>query len=411
MSESDTGGENLGVFSDFWDFLKGLNGTEETIVTGDTLRTYVDQHKLGKLVVYELALQSGIDLIAGALSKCEMRTFQRGKEIFGEEYYRWNFEPNRNQNASEFRHRLVSDLIRTGSCLVIQDATGQLLIADSWHRRQYAMLPDRFENVTVAAGTEGAFTFNRTFRAEDVMLFRLQNQRLTALLETLNAEYAELLESAAAKFQRSAGEHGVLKIDAPALNRQYGVKPDGSPRTFQDVQNEMMTKQFSNYFRSPNAVMTLFEGFSYESKGSDGSRKSTSNVKDIRDLNAEIYDRVANALLISPQLLRGTVADTKEAESFTISFGIEPFAVTIEREANRKLNGRDVLEGTKFLVDTSTIRHQDIWTAASASDKLRAAGIFSPNELRRKVGEPAIDAPWANEYVLTKNYETIEEGK
>ena len=399
----------MGVFSDFWDFLMGMNGTEESIVSGDTLRAFVDQHKLGKLVVYELALQSGIDLIAGVLSKCEIRTFQNGKEIYGEEYYRWNYEPNQNQNASEFRHRIVSDLIRTGSCLVVQDAAGQLLIADTWRRRQYAMMPDCFEGVTVGAGTEGAFTFNRKFRANDVMLFRLHNQRVTALLDTLNAEYAELLDSAAAKFQRSAGEHGVLKISAPALTRQYGVKEDGTPRTFTDVQNEMMTKQFSNYFRSPNAVMTLFEGFEYESRGSDGTRKSTSDVKDIQDLNAEIYDRVANALQISPQLLRGNVSDTKEAETFTISFGIEPIAVSIEREANRKLNGKDVLDGTRLMVDTGTIRHQDIWTAAASGDKLRAAALFSTNEIRRKLREPKIDEPWANDYVLTKNYESINE--
>lgn len=399
----------MGVFSDFWDFLRGLNGQEETVVTGDTLKAYVDQHRLGQLVIYELALQSGVDLIAGALSKCEVRTFLEGREIQGAEYYRWNYEPNCNQNASEFRHRIVNDLIRTGECLVVEDARGQLLVADSYRRRRYAMLPDRFENVTVNAGTDGAYTFSKTFRAEDVLLFRLHNQRLTALLETLNAEYAELLESAATKFRRSAGEHGVLKIDAPALSRTYGNKPDGTPITFQDVQNEIMTKQFSNYFRSPNAVMTLFEGFDYESKGSDTSRKSTSDVKDIADLNAEIYDRVANALLISPQLLRGTVADTEEAETFTISYGIEPIAIALEREINRKKNGQAVLQDTRHMVDTGAIRHQDIWTAAAASDKLRAAALFSTNELRRKVREPRIDEPWADEYVLTKNYETINE--
>ena len=401
----------MGVFSDFWDFLRGLNGTEETIVTGDTLKAFVDQRRLGKLVIYELALQSGIDLIAGALSKCEMRTFRKGVEEFGAEYYRWNYEPNRNQNASEFRHRIVNDLIRTGGCLVVADANDQLLIADSYHRVGYAMLPDRFENVTVGAGTGNPFTFNKTFRMDDVLYFRLHNQKLTALLDSLNMEYMELLESAATKYRRSAGEHGILKVETSATSKTYGSNDDGTPRTFNQVFNEMMTAHFKNYFSQPNAVMALFDGFDYQSQSADTGKTSTSGVKDVQDLSAEIYDRVANALLISPQLLRGTVADTSEAENFTISYGIEPFAVAMEREINRKTNGEDVLQGTKLTVDTSGIRHRDIWTAANGMDKLKAASIFSTNELRRKFGEPRIDEEWADQHVLTKNYEAIEEGK
>ena len=74
-------------------------------------------------------------------------------------------------------------------------------------------------------------------------------------------------------------------------------------------------------------------------------------------------------------------------------------------------HGEDVLRGTKLTVDTSGIRHRDIWTAANGMDKLKAASIFSTNELRRKFGEPRIDEEWADQHVLTKNYEAIEEGK
>ena len=46
----------------------------------------------------ELAFWTCIGKIANALTKCEFRTFYEGEEIFGDEYYTWNYEPNRNQN-------------------------------------------------------------------------------------------------------------------------------------------------------------------------------------------------------------------------------------------------------------------------------------------------------------------------
>ena len=397
----------MGAFSDFWDFLRGRYAGESAYsITADDMKAFVDQRKLGQLMLYEIALQSAIDLIANALSKCEFRTFVDKKEVFGEEYYRWNYSPNSNQNTSVFVHRMVSDLVRNGQCLVVSPASNDLLIADTYHQEHYALYQDTFSDVTVCSDTS-PLTFNRIFRMEDVLLFRLHNQRLTGLLDALNQQYADLLDSAVSKFQRSAGEHGVLKVSGSTTSRTFGAKEDGSARTFNDVYNEMVNKQFANYFKSANAVMTLFDGFDYETRGTDATRKSTSDVKDIQDLERDVFDHVARALQIAPPLLRGDVADTREAEKRTISYGIEPIARMIEREINRKRSGKAVLSGTRLIIDTSGIRYIDIFDAADGADKLRAATMFNVDEIRRKLHEPEIGEEWSRSYALTKNYEQI----
>lgn len=50
--------------------------------------------KRDRLAVYDFALHSGINIIANALSMCEVRTFRKWEEIREEQYYRWNYEPN-----------------------------------------------------------------------------------------------------------------------------------------------------------------------------------------------------------------------------------------------------------------------------------------------------------------------------
>lgn len=392
---------------------KILSGSETTISSTD-LREYIDSEAWNKLALYDLALHSGINIIAYALSKCEFRTFVRGTEHRGEEYYLWNYEPNRNENASQFLQKLIWTLIYKNECLVIETSSGELLIADSYTHERYAFYPDSFTNVTVCQDESGAvaspYTFQRRFRSEDVLFYRLNNKNITGLLTLLQQEYADLLDSAVNKFYKSGGERGVLKIDSQAMNpgTKYGNNPDGTPRTFNDVYTELVNNQFKNYFKSPNAIMPLFSGFSYEQKGTESSRKSTSEVKDIKDLADEAYDKVANALLIPPALLKGDIADVTALTKNLLTFAVDPIAKMIERENNRKRNGREVMNGTYMMVDTSRIMHIDAFDIAEKADKMIASSVWSVDEIRRKAGDPEIGEDWSRSHALTKNYETIE---
>ena len=57
---------------------------------------------VAEIYLRELAFQRAIQIIAKLLAKCEIRTFLNGEEIFRDEYYVWNIEPNRNQNKQQF---------------------------------------------------------------------------------------------------------------------------------------------------------------------------------------------------------------------------------------------------------------------------------------------------------------------
>lgn len=403
----------------FTKIMKATTKQEKAIsISSDDFRDFVNKDKANELALYDLALQTAVTIIANALSKCEFRTFlwkekeQKIVETFGDEYYLWNFQPNQNQNASQFMFELIWTLIYRGECLVVVSPTGGLLIADKYTHIKNALISDTFQNVEVSRphepGQGSGYTFRETFRSEDVLFYRLNNQNVKALLDHLTNDYHEMLKTALENFQKQGGERGTLNISSAAPNTKYGTKADGTPRTFTDVYNDMMTKQFADYFKSSNAVMTLWDGFKYEPK--QPSRiPSASNLSDVTGITGEIYDRVATALQIPPALLKGNVADVEAMTENFITFSIDPIAKMIERENNRKRYGKRVLNGSKMIIDTSTIKHMDAFSIASSADKMIASGAWSIDDVRRKANDVPLGEDWSQRHYLTKNYGSIDE--
>ena len=406
----------MSVFKNFWDFVRGkmLGGSEVTI-SSDELAGLVDREKLTELSLYEFALCSGINIIANALSACEIRTFVNNKEIHGEEYYLWNYSPHYNYNANEFLQKIVWNLIYKNECLVIE-TRGGLVVADSYEHEVYALYQDVFRNVIVNSDSQNGishpYTFPQSFRMEDVLFYRLGSKNIKSILDYLMEEYRSLLETAIDKFQKSAGERGILTIDGnAAAGQNYGTKPDGTLRTFNDVFTEMMNERFKSYFNAKNAVMPIWKGFDYQIKGPEASKRSTSEVKDITDMTTEITTKVANALQIPPQLMLGTAAEVKQLTRNLITFGIRPIADVIETENNRKRSGREVLRGTYQMIDLTGIEYTDIFEAAQGAYNLLGSGA-SIDEIRVLTGRPELGTKWSRKHLISKNFadlETIED--
>ena len=402
------------AFADFWRFIQGkMMGGKTYKVRSEDLSEYLENSsRWDELAQYRFAIATGINIIANALSSCEFRTFDQWKEIRGSQYYTWNFQPNRNESSNQFIHHLVENLILNNECLVIQTRRGDLLIADSFTHEHYALYDDVFRDVTVGQSMNGEvtspYTFPRKFKMSDVLYFRLSNQNMQVLLNEIVSEYGKLMELAIKKFERSGGERGILTVDATASAGNYGLKPDGTPRTFNDVYYELMNNHFKNYFKSSTAVLPLFRGFQYDQKASESSKKSTSEFNDVEKIDDRIMQKVANALLIPPQILRGDVADVSHLMKELITFGIAPIAKLIETETNRKMYCETVLSGSFCHVDTTRIQYMTPNEIATAADKMIACGAWNRDEVRILAGDVPLNTSWSRTFVLTKNYAEID---
>lgn len=344
------------------------------------------------LYIRNLAFQSAVNLIANSISKCEFKTYLQGKETKGKEYYLWNVEPNRNQNSSEFIHQWIDTLYRKNECLIIE-VNNQLLVADSFMVQEYALYGNIFSQVSAKG-----FTFERDFKMDEVLYFKLNNQDVRKLVNGMYEDYGKLIEYAQKSFKKSRGERGILDIDTVAQG----------DKDFQKNFDDLMQQHFKKYFESENAVLPLFNGYKYTPNTS--KTYSNEGTRDIRAMVDDIYDFTARAFSIPPALMRGDVADTGKAIDAFLTFCVDPLAYMSEEEINRKRNGfAGFSQGTFLKIDTKTIKHVDLLTVSSSIDKLISSGTFTINDIRRLVDEQPVDGDFANNHYITKNYATAEE--
>lgn len=387
----------------FWNWLQGrLLGGKSVEVSAETIGKYLDQEQMTKLVMTEFTIHAAINLIANCISKCEFKTFLAGKETQGEEYYTWNYEPNVNQNSSQFLQELVTKLLYNNECLVVE-SQGQLIIAESFGKEEFALKETIFSGVS-----RKGFTFNRTFTMSEVLYYKLNNKNIRQLLASLCDGYNKILSEAVDKYEKAGGEKGTLHIDATAQGMKYGNK------TFEDVFEDLMNNRFKKFFNSRSAVLPLFSGFTYTKQAAEQSKKSTSEIKDITDMLDEIVETVARAFNIPVSLLKGDVSDVEKITKNFLTFCIDPICEMIQTENNRKRCGKkEIQKGNYLRIDTTTIMHTDIFDIAEKIDKLIASGMYCIDELRKKLGDAELNTEESRKHWITKNYtdlQTLEGG-
>lgn len=342
--------------------------------------------------IRELAFGSSVNMIANAVSKCEFKTFQNHKEIKQREYYLWNIEPNKNQNSSAFIHKWLYKLYRNKECVIIEH-NGQLLVADSFNRKKYALYDDIFTDVTV-----GDFTFNRSFRQSEVLYYELSECDMRRVINGVYESYAKLIVYTMKAYQKSRGTKGTF---------EYGALPvKGTPE--EKAFNELINNKFKAWLEADNGALPLGKGQTF--KELTQRTYASETTRDIRAMIDDISDFTAKAFGIPPALLRGDVQGTKDALESFLTFCIDPLVDMLAEEINRKRNGYEGFSKGNYLkIDTTTIKHVDILSVATAIDKLISSGAFSVNDIRERCGKQRIDEEWADRHFMTKNYATVED--
>ena len=342
--------------------------------------------------IREMAFWNTVNIISNAVSKCEFKTYVRGKETKGAEYYLWNIEPNKNQNSSNFINKWLAQLYRNNEYLIIE-SNGQLLVADSFVKKEYALYEDTFTEVTVKD-----FTFNKTFKQSEVLYGRLSEKNMRQVTNALYESYSKLIFYSMKAYQKSRGTKGIFSYETMPVAGTEERKAFDS----------LIGEKFKKFMESGDAILPLGRGQTYEDIGS--KTYSSESTRDIRALIDDISDFTAKGFNMPPVITRGDVQDTSKAVDQMLTFCIDPLVDNLQEEINRKRIGKaEFLKGTKVVIDTRTIKHIDILESATAVDKLISSGCYSINDIKKVMGDEPINEEWANKHFITKNYTDIEE--
>lgn len=352
------------------------------------------QGAIYEIYLRELAFWTCVNKIANAVSKCEFKTYVKGKEVKDAEYYLWNYEPNQNQNAAGFVNKLIGKLYRNNECLVVE-VNRKLYVADSYCKEPFALKDYEFSGIVI-----DGYELSETLRMSDVMFFELNSNDMRKLMNGMYETYSKLIVYAQEAYKKSRGKKGILKVEAIAQEDD----------NFNENFNQLMTEHFKNFFSKENAVLPLFDGYNYQDISDSGKTYSTESTRDIKSLADDIFEFTARGFSFPPSLAKGDVQDTSKAIDELLTFVVDPLIEMLQQEINRKRNGyKGFKNGTYVKIETLAVKHIDIFDIATPVDKLISSGAFTINDILEVLGKPRIEEEWANQHFMTKNYSKIQD--
>lgn len=345
----------------------------------------------GKVQIEELALFSVVDLLSSAAACCEWRTYKGGKRFCGPEWYSWNIQPNIGQNGVQFRRELFARLFLSNEAVVFE-RNGQRYIADSFSR-----VADGFDVPVYESISYRGHILALPLREADVLHYRLAlSPQACALRNNLKRFYSELLDEGMDKYKKSGGKSGILEINSVARGK----------KTFEEDLEKLLNDRFKRFFENKNAVLPLFDGYSYTPQNGPSSQKSTSEISDMRSVLEQAQTAACNAYHVPPSILRGEVTNLPDAVNSMLSFALKAPLRAVQAENNRKLYGQTaVLNGDYMRISTVGLLSVDPFAQADKVDKLVSDRIYNPDGIRELLDDEPIGEPWASTYTMTKNLE------
>ena len=344
--------------------------------------------------------------IAGML-KSPIRIRGSGRAERDWEEWLWNVRPNPNQSRAQFMAQLVDRMFfdRRGQVVVVP-AHQSLWIADSWVRREAKerrtrdwWRADTYENIAINGVNDA---IRGPVSADEVFIFKMpETAQWRSLMRSMGAAYEEMAKSAAEAFGDKNARRWLLDVDAKMVGTQAE----------HDAIDEYLKNSVGAFVKGTDVAIPLYQGMSLSRAPSDYS--GGESELDVTQIRADAFRTVANCLRIPVSFLEGNVNNFETVFEAVLSFFIDPITKAIEDEITAKsMTAMQWRHGSDARVDTTHIRHVDLFAVADKAEKLVGAMIDTPNEIREFTGQDRVEGkPEMDEYQMTKNHERAGGGE
>lgn len=339
-----------------------------------------------------------------AIQMSEVRIYRSADapEAADHESWLWNVSPNPNQSRAEFVSELLHVALtdRDGALVVpiARNRQTQLWLADGYSINEQPGREDRYEYVSIGGSTEVA---RRSYRASEAYRFRLMPcPGWSDLLTLAVKEYQELGAAAEAAFEDSNAMRYKLSTETPV---------SGNDKNMQRIA-EYIDQSLKPFLKGDRGVLPVYKGFDLTRLAGASSAASWRRSEDIINIRKDMFDAVAAIFRVPVSLLYGNTNNFEAVWTSFVTFCVDPVARAMADEIARKtLTEEEWMAGGRVVVDTSHIKHVDLFDVADKVEKLVGSSIDTPNEIRTFTGQRPSSAPGMDEYQRTKNFETAGE--
>ncbi|CTH72706.1 putative prophage protein [Streptococcus pneumoniae] len=352
------------------------------------------ERMLGRLQLKSLAIDKSAEFVARIFAKSEFRYMVENHHVTSDWDYILNVRPNKNESASEFWQKVIYRLLTKNEVLIVLSDDKQLLVADAFTRRLYALYDDTFEMVSV-----GDYTFQRKFAMSDVIFLQYNNNRLQEYVSDLFSDYEKL--------------HTRL-VEALARNNQIrGVLATKANGTFDEDKRKKLQRYADNLFKSFTsktvAIVPTMDGVEY-SELTNTVGTTNLSVEELKKLRRQFDDEVADILGLPTALMHGDMADLSNSQKMFNSYCYESLVKKVGDALNHAMvSSAGYANQKKFVIFGEG--GLDKFALAENIDKLISSGAMTRNEVRLELGLEAV--PGGDSFLITKNYQgenEIEKG-
>ncbi len=354
------------------------------------------------IYIKDFAIYTCVSLIANAISQCEILVYEEGKQVRNDNWYSLNIQANVNESASRFWHKVVERMLTAPDgkgALVFVGQNGGLYCADSYEireKRPFKAAGNLYEGIVV-----DDFQMNKLFTAREVMLFKLENWQSSKAVGDLYSDLAALVGTAFKHYKDANIQRWKFKIDA----REAGTEE------FQKEWENKLKKAVQSYVAGNTNVYVEYNGKTLDPLNL--AQSATANAAAVTDSVSMIdktFEMVSKAFHIPPGIVTAGNYNINDLITQFLTFTVDPIADMIGKTITAAYGPEEFAKGNYYRVDTSKIKHFDIFGMASDVDKLISSGFATINEVRRAAdwdyaGDPEDQNSWLNQHILTKNYE------
>lgn len=345
-----------------------------------------------RVYLKESAIETCVNFMGRTISTADFRFVKNNKRIKHDFDYLLNVRPNKNQSSAEFWKEFIHTLLVDNEVLVILSDTNDLLIADSFDRISFALYDDIFTQVRV-----GNYTFERKFHMNEVIYMTYNNKKFTRFLDGMFQDYSELFSRMIETKMYENQIRALVGIDA---SQQLDLETTKRLNNF-------INRTYQAFKKRAFAIVPRTKGFEYEEVTAKQNRQQQP-VEELESLRRDVTKQVANILGIPSALVFGELSEYETAMKAYVRLTAKPLVEQIKDELTAKLIARNEYERGVRLHVYGISEYNPIEEAKSA-DKMVASGVWSRNEVREKFGDERVDDERMDEYVITKNYQTLDD--
>lgn len=362
----------IGLFN----YLKKLVGSYRVSEWEYLIEEFEDVH------LKQAALDTVLGRITASASLVDFRT--NDKPL----WHLLNVAPNDNENAKDFRTKLIKQMIMDGEVLVVQ-LNDKWYVADSFNIDGKVLYEKTYKNIFL----EG-MKLNKTFLSSEVYHFRYHNNKLRKLIKELDNSYAKL-------FWRM--------IEVQLRQNQLRIYTKFKGFSDPNKQEEEM-KKYKSYLEGlstalkENSVVVSPRNDAYDLEEKTDNYLGRS-VDELQKLENIYIGKVANALQLSPLLFGGDLADIEQHEKNAIKYGIRPLFEIITTEISKKYFGREY--EADLIANVTPLTYNNVFEMAKDIEKLVGSVTFTPDDILEMLGKERTGLPEMTKHYLTKNIEPV----